>query len=112
MPGVQIPQTSVPANSAIDNLLRDSQFEFLPYDADLEFGFTGSAVGLVVDVYSGLDILAENFAVPGTNRFPLYPDDFQLADSALAGDRLKVRVRNTTAGALNVFLRLQIAPGG
>jgi len=52
---------SVVANTTVDNVLAGSQFEFLPYDAMLEFGIVGAgALGaILVDVYSGQDVLME-----------------------------------------------------
>jgi hypothetical protein len=44
------------------------------------------------------------------NRVPINPDDFLLADVAAAGERIKIRVRNTTAGPLTVFYALMIDP--
>jgi len=101
---------SIAANTVNDNVLAGSQFEYLPYNARVNFGMTGSAIGLLADVYSGQDIVAESFAVPGVNRFPVVPDDFVLADVAAAGDRLKMRLRNTTGGALTGYWSVNILP--
>lgn len=109
MPVIQS-SVSVAANSVNDNVVAGSQFEYLPYNARVNFGFCGSAAGLLVDVFSGQDIVAESMAVNTQNRFPINPDDFVLADIAAAGDRLKVRVRNTTAGALTLFWSVNILP--
>lgn len=99
---------SVAANSTNDNVLQGSQFEFLPYNAFIEFGLVGSATGLVADVYSGQDTVAESYALSTQNRFPIYPDDFPLNDVAGIGERLKVRIRNTTGGALTAFFSVRI----
>jgi hypothetical protein len=101
---------SVAANSANDNVLQGSQFEYLPYNARVQFGICGSGVGLLADVFSGSDIVAESMSIPGVNRFPVNPDDFVLSDVAAAGDRLKLRLRNTTGGALTGFWSIQILP--
>jgi len=101
---------SVAAGAVNDNVLSGSQFEFLPYDAQLNFGLVGSATGLVVDAYSGQDTLCETLAPSTQNRFPVYPDDFNLSDVAAAGERIKIRVRNTSAGALTFFYAVQINP--
>lgn len=107
MPVIQ-QSISVGANTSVDNVLAGSQFEFLPYDASLMFGVSGSANGLIVDVYSGQDVLAETMAIGATNRIPVMPDDFTLSDVAGAGERIKVRVRNTTAGAVTFFYSVRI----
>lgn len=105
--------TSVAASSVNDNVLSGSQFEFLPYDASLEFGLNGDANGadLRIDVYSGQDVLMENSPANVQNRLPVYPDDYTLTDVAAAGERIKVRVRNTSAaGARSINFAVRITP--
>ena len=112
MPVIQ-GSASVAAASVNDNVLAASQFEFLPYDAAIEFGLNGDANGadLRVDVYSGQDVLMENAPMSAQNRIPVYPDDYQLTDVAAGGERLKVRVRNTNAGAARtIFFAVRITP--
>lgn len=109
MPLIQS-SVSIAATSVNDNVLTGSQFEFLPYNAALNFGMTASATGLVVDVYSGQDTLCEQLSPSLQNRMPVFPDDFNLTDIAAAGERIKIRVRNTTAGALTFFFAVQINP--
>jgi len=98
------------ANTVNDNVLTGSQWEFLPYNARIDFGLVASATGIRVDVYSGQDTVAENYQPNLNNRFPIYPDDFTLMDVAGAGERLKVRARNTTVGDLTLFFSIQINP--
>lgn len=109
MPVIQS-SVSVAANATNDNVLQGSQFEFLPYDAFLEFGVVGSATGLVADIYSGQDTIAEGMALSTQNRFPVYPDDYPLNDVAAAGERIKIRIRNTTAGSLTCFYSVRLTP--
>jgi hypothetical protein len=101
---------SVAANSVNDNVITGSQFEYLPYNASLEFGLVGSATGLQADAYSGQDILCESMSISTQNRFPVYPDDYTLTDVAAAGERVKVRIRNTTGGALTYFVAIRVTP--
>jgi hypothetical protein len=101
---------SIAANSVNDNVLSGSQFEYLPYAANLEFGLVGSAVGILADVYSGQDILCEQMGISTQNRFPVFPDDYTLTDVAGPGERLKIRGRNTTGGALTLFYAVRITP--
>lgn len=101
---------SIPANSVNDNVIAGSQFEFLPYNAALRFALNGSATGLVADVYSGQDVLAEQMSVNTLNRVPINPDDFLLTDVAAGGERIKLRVRNLSAGALTLFYAVIVDP--
>lgn len=110
MPIIQS-NVSVALSSVNDNVLSGSQFEFLPYDAFLEFGLAGdaNAADLRVDVFSGQDVLCEQLVPNAQNRIPVYPDDFILQDVAAAGERIKIRVRNTSAAAartLNFSVRI------
>lgn len=109
MPTIQN-SVSVAANTVNDNVLTGSQWEYLPYNAAVEFGLVASATGLLCDVFSGQDNIAEGYGPSLANRFPIYPDDFTLTDVAAAGERLKVRVRNTTGGALTIFYSIRITP--
>jgi hypothetical protein len=101
---------SVAANSVNDNVITGSQFEYLPMNAAIEFGLVGSATGLLADAYSGSDLLCEGMAISTQNRFPVFPDDYTLTDVAAQGERLKVRIRNTTGGALTYFVGIRITP--
>lgn len=111
MPTIQ-GSVSVAANVANDNVIAGSQFEIMPYNARLNFGLCGSATGLLADVYSGADLVCENFALNANNRIPIQPDDFTLMDVAAVNDRLKVKIRNTTGGALTAFWSIIVTPLG
>jgi hypothetical protein len=109
MPQIQN-RVSVAANATNENVLTGSQFEYLPYNAFLEFGVVGAATGLLVDIYSGSDVLCESMAPSEANRMPVYPDDYSLTDVATGGERVKVRVRNTTGAAIVFFYSARITP--
>lgn len=104
MPVIQ-GSVSIAASTVNDNILSGSQFEFLPYNAKLDFGLVGdaNAADLRIDCYSGQDVLCENLQPSAQNRIPIIPDDLTLTDVAAAGERLKVRVRNTSAAGARVI---------
>jgi len=111
MPTIQI-QTTIPtlAPSIVDNVLVGSQWLYLPYNAIVQFGLVAAATGLLLDVYSGQDLLAEGFAPSIQNRFPIFPDDFTLEDVAAAGEALKVRARNTTGADIILRTSVKLTP--
>lgn len=109
MPMIQ-QSAALAGGAVVENVLAGSQFEFLPYNAALQFAINGSAAGLLCDVYSGQDVLAERFQVNAINRFPIFPDDYTLDDIAGAGERVKVRIENPTGGALTYFANVKITP--
>ena len=98
-------RTTIAGSGVNDNLLTGSQWEYLPFNAKVNFGLNGdaNAVDLRVDVYSGTDVLLENGMINSKAQFPVYPDDYQLADVAGAGERLKIRVRNLNAATRDIF---------
>lgn len=109
MPVIQN-SVSIAANTVVDNVIAGSQFEFLPWHAKVDFGLCQSATGLVLDVYSGQDTLAEQMGPNIRTAAPVNPDDFTLTDVAAAGERLKVRARNTTGGALTLYYTIILTP--
>lgn len=90
---------SVAAASVNNNILDGSLLERMPFNGKVSFGLVGdtNATDLVVDVYSGQDVIAENMTPSAQDRTPLNPDDFTLMDVAAYNEQLKVRVRNTHA---------------
>jgi hypothetical protein len=101
-------EISVPANSAVENLLSGSAFEFLRGNALVSVGVTAAATGIVVNIQSGADIVLEESAAYIKTQFPIIPDEMFYTDVGVAGDRLVVRVRNTTGGALVVRCIVQV----
>ena len=107
MPVIQ-KEVSVPATSANENILAGSAFEFLRRNAVVSIGLTGSATGLVANIQSGADIVLEESPLEVKTSFPVIPDEMYYNDVGVAGDRLVIRVRNTTAGALTVRAIVQV----
>lgn len=112
MPLIQS-QVTIAAGAVNDNVLSGSQFEFLPYNASLEFGLVGDAANgddLRIDCFSGQDTLCEGMTPSQQARIPVYPDDYSLTDVAAAGERIKVRARNVGAGVATLFYAVRITP--
>lgn len=99
---------SIGAGVTIPNVLSGSAFEFLRSNAEVSFGIVSSATGIVATVQSGADVLMEESPISTANRFPIWPDDFDLVDVAAAGERLVVKLRNTTGGALTYFVTVKV----
>ena len=109
MPVIQ-KEVSVGANAVVDNILSGSSFEFLRSNAVVSIGLTGSATGLVANIQSGADIILEESPLLVKTTMPTVPDDMYYNDVGVQGDRLVIRVRNTTAGALTVRNITQVTP--
>lgn len=107
MPVIQ-KEISVAANAVNDNILSGSSFEFLRSNSVVSIGMVGSATGLVANIQSGADIVLEESPLLVKTTMPTIPDDMYYNDVGVAGDRLVVRVRNTTGGALTVRAIVQV----
>lgn len=101
---------AVLTGATVDNVCAGSAFEFMKFNGSVRFAINGSAAGFVGTVQSGSDTLMEESAINVQNRFGIFPDDFDLQDIAEAGDRIIVKLRNTSAGTLTYFVTVQIDP--
>jgi len=99
MPTIRVvtPFSELTANT-VHFPLQGSQYEYLPFNARVEFAITsadataGAVEETQVTVYSGTDVLQQ--AGPMSQKAqPIYPDDFLLDDVAGAGERLSVEIR-------------------
>lgn len=109
MPAIQ-QKDVITANSTVRNILAGNNFEFLPYTlADVLFGFNQSATGLLVSVFTGGDLITDDYEplISGT-----YPDNEQMDfdDKVEGGERIVVKVVNTTGGDLDLYTRIVINP--
>ena len=86
---------NIAALATIDNIMAGSAFEFMPFDTFLQIALVASADGLVATVLSGSDVLMEESPLSTQDRFPLFPEDFDLDDIAGQGERLVIRIRET-----------------
>lgn len=108
MPVIQ-KQVTVPLNGAIENVLAGSAFEFLRGNAVVSLGITAEATGVVGNIQSGSDVVLEESDVAIKPTFPVVPDEMYYNDVGVQGDRLVVRLRNTTAGDITARVIAQIS---
>lgn len=76
------------------------QYEYLPFPALVEIAYHATDANVVATVTSGSDTLAEESPVQGGATAGTLPDFDKpcLQDIAAAGDRLKIRFRETAGG--------------
>jgi len=102
---------SIAANEANDNVLAGSAFEYLQARSIISIGVVAQATGLVFNIQIGSTVVVEESACEiKANEFPTIPDEMYYNAAGVPGDRVVVRVRNTTAGALVVRALVQITP--
>lgn len=99
---------SVAANAVSTNQLSGLLYEFLDQSRAVRLYCTGSAIGLNTSLLINGRAVVQDSAIGLQNRFPIVPDDFLVEDFGDGGDRLILTARNTTAGALTFFWKLEI----
>jgi len=108
MSGVIQKETAVAAGAVADNLFAGSAFEYARTPGVVSIGCVASATGGFITIQAGPTIILEESPPTVKTTMPVVPDDF-LYNAALApGDRLVVRARNPTAGALTFRAVAQI----
>lgn len=103
-------ETSIAAGATNENIVSGSAFEFARQRQVVSIGLTQSATGMLANIQGGADIIVEEFSLPIATRYPVIPDEMYFTDVLEQGDRLVVRVRNPTGGALTVRAVIQISP--
>lgn len=98
MPTIRATTTNLAANGTAFPL-QGNQYEYLPFNAQLEFAVVANAAGILATVYSGSDVLQQAGAATVKSTSPVYPDDFLLTDVAMAGERISVELRETAGVA-------------
>lgn len=107
MPVIQ-KEVTVAANATVDNVLSGSAFEFLRRNAVVSCGVTAAATGMVFNINSGADVIVEETDAYIKTNFPIIPDEMYYNDVGVQGDRLVVRLRNTTGAAIVARVIVQI----
>jgi len=102
-------ETSVAAGAVNNNLVSGSAFEFARRRQIVSLGIGQSATGGFATITSGADTIAEEFSAPILTRYPIIPDEFYFTDVMEAMDRLVIRYRNPTGGALTARAIVQMA---
>lgn len=109
MPVIQF-ETVVAAAGVNNNLVSGSAYEFARTRQLVSIGIVQSATGGFATIQAGADIVAEEFPPAIKTTYPIIPDEMYYTDVMEPGDRLVIRFRNPTAGALTVRGIVQISP--
>lgn len=109
MPAIQ-QKDNILANSTVRNVLAGNNFEFIPYNlAEVLFGFNQSATGLLISVFTGGDLITDDFEPLISATYP-NNEEMDFDDQVENGERLVVKVVNITGGALDLYTRIVINP--
>lgn len=109
-------RVSLAANTTA-NALQGTQYEFLPpgmfpRGALAEFASLTDATGVLRTVQTGSDVIEEESPVNvGTiNVQPAYPDGFTLNDLIGPGERINVKLRDTSGATRIVIVLVRFTP--
>lgn len=102
-------EISVAAGATVENALSGSAFEFLRRNSIISLGITAAATGTFATVQAGADVILEESPPMVQASFPRIPDEMAYNFAGVGGDRLVVRLRNPTAGAIIMRVLLQVA---
>lgn len=99
MPAIQV-EVSVAAGGSNTNIFNGSAFEYSRGRQLLSLGVTAAATGTFITINSGADVVLEESPPYVATVFPVVPDQMFYNDVMEPFDRLRVSVRNPTAGAV------------
>lgn len=109
-------RTALGANAQV-NVLQGTQYEFLPpgmfpRGAFVEFGTVTDATGVLRTIQTGSDVVEEEspINIATINTQPVYPDHFTCNDMVGPGERINVKVRDTTGAARVVMTMVRFTP--
>jgi len=105
--------TTAAADGSTTTPLIGSQYEYLPFDAFVEFAiYADTGDTFTVSVFSGSDVLMQSATMPilATAVPIIYPDHFYLNDGAGAGERLGIQAVNGSGGAADFRTLVRITP--
>jgi hypothetical protein len=94
------------AAGEIVNTLSGDQYEFLPFNAAVEFAIISDQVDSLATVYSGSDVLMQQATIDNQATAVQYPENFLLQDVAAAGERLNVQVQAVTAAVITTVVKI------
>lgn len=112
MPAVIQKETSVAAGATADNLISGSAFEYARFPSMVSIGCVASATGGFITILMGPSVLLEESPPTIKTAMPTVPDDFLYSGYAAPGDRIVIRARNPTGGALTFRCVVQLTEAG
>lgn len=101
---------TVAANVTTGNIFAGNIFEFIQRASIVRFYIVGAGAGLNVDVLVGNESYVNDQEVTAANRFPIRNEDLLVEMGALPGERIVVRLRNTTGAAIISRSLVEVIP--
>lgn len=101
---------TVAANATTANIFAGNIFEFIQRASIVRFYPVAAAVGMNVDILVGNESYVNDQEISGANRWPIRNEDLLVEMGALPGERIVVRLRNTTGAAIVVQTLVEVIP--
>lgn len=101
---------SVAANTTVANAMAGKSAEFINEPSVVTLGAGGSAVGLNFSLIIGEEVIVDDQEGPVLTTLPAFPDQVLAQGGGLSGDRVIVKIRNTTGGALTAYVKVLVEP--
>ncbi len=101
---------SVAANATTGNIFAGNVFEFVQFASIVKIYLVAAAVGMNADVLVGNESYLNDQEISGANRFPIRNEDLTVELGALPGERIVVRLRNTTGAAVITNSLVEVQP--
>jgi len=108
--GTMTDNQTVAANTTTGNIFAGNIFEFIQRASIVRFYIVAGGIGMNVDVLVGNESYVNDQEVSGANRWPIRNEDLLVEMGALPGERIVVRLRNTTGAALIVQSLVEVIP--
>jgi|SRR5262245_59049 len=103
---------SVAANATVDNVLAGKLSEFLQENSIVSLHAVAQAVGLRCSLIVGAEVVLDDQEIgarAGATTV-IVPDDFLTNGGGFNGDRIILRLRNTTGAAIITITRIETTP--
>jgi len=98
-------QLSIAAAGSSNNLLSGSAFEFARQQQLVSIGVAATLTGGFIGITVGSDLVLEDtppavILAASNGGYPIIPDEMYYNDVAQPGDRIVIRARNPSGGAI------------
>jgi hypothetical protein len=101
---------SVAANTTVANALSGKSQEFITEPSVVTLGVAGSAVGLNASLLVGEESVLDDQECPVGTTLPAFPDQILAVGGGLPGNRIVLKLRNTTGGAITAYAKVYVEP--
>ena len=102
-------QVTLAAAGSTNNLLSGSAFEIARAPQLVSIGVTQSVTGGFIGITVGSDLVLEDTPPYISASYPVIPDEMYYNDVANPGDRIVIRARNPSGGAITFNYVVQIS---